>query len=63
MQIKSIQNNLHKKLNLRYGDNMKEEIYLTTFELINSYGFIKMMSIIWMPFTIAMILLYIYKKM
>ena len=42
---------------------MKEEVYLTTFELINSYGFIKMMSIIWMPFTIAMILLYIYKKM
>ena len=29
---------------------MKEEVYLTTLELISTSGFIKIMSIIWMPF-------------
>lgn len=44
---------------------MKQEIYLTTFEFINTYGFLKLMAIIWMPTVvyITMILLYMkYKR-
>lgn len=41
---------------------MKQEVYLTTFELIHAYGFLKLMSIIWMPFIIFMATIFIYKK-
>lgn len=41
---------------------MKEEVYLTTFELIHTYGFLKIMSIIWLPFIISMATIFIYKK-
>ena len=41
---------------------MKEEVYLTTFELIHTHGFIKIMSIIWMPTIIFMVTILIYRK-
>ena len=41
---------------------MKEEMYLTTFELLHTSGFIKLMSIIWMPFAMYLITVLIYKK-
>ena len=41
---------------------MKEEVYLTTFELIHTYGFIKIMSIIWMPLIVYLVTILIYKK-
>ena len=41
---------------------MKEEVYLTTFELIHTYGFMKLMSIIWMPLIMYLIATLICKK-
>lgn len=41
---------------------MKQEVYLTTFELLHTYGFLKIMSIIWMPFIISMATILIYIK-
>lgn len=41
---------------------MKQEVYLTTFELLHTYGFLKLMSIIWMPFIISMATILAYKK-
>ena len=41
---------------------MKEEVYLTTFELMHTYGFIKIISIIWMPFIIYLAAILTYKK-
>ena len=41
---------------------MKEEVYLTTFELLHTYGFMKLMSIIWMPFIMYMAFIFMYKK-
>ena len=41
---------------------MKKEVYLTTFELLHTYGFSKLMSIIWMPFIMSMATIFIYKK-
>lgn len=42
---------------------MKEEVYLTTFELMHTYGFIKIMSIIWMPLIVYLATILIYKKL
>ena len=41
---------------------MKEEVYLTTFELLHTHGFMKIMSIIWMPTIIFVATILIYKK-
>lgn len=41
---------------------MKEEVYLTTFELLHTHGFMKIMSIIWMPFIIYLATILTYKK-
>ena len=41
---------------------MKQEVYLTTFELLHTYGFFKLISIIWMPFIVSMTSILIYKK-
>ena len=41
---------------------MKQEVYLTTFELLHTYGFLKLMSIIWMPFIIFVATILTYKK-
>ena len=42
---------------------MKEEVYLTTFELIHTYGFWKIISVVWsIPITILTILFYIIKN-
>ena len=41
---------------------MKEEVYLTTLELLYTYGFIKIMSFIWLPFIIIMAAILIYKE-
>ena len=41
---------------------MKEEVYLTTLELLYTYGFIKIMSFIWLPFIITMAAILIYKE-
>ena len=41
---------------------MRQEVYLTTFELLHTYGVLKLMSIIWMQFSIAMATIMIYKK-
>ena len=41
---------------------MKEEMYLTTFELLHTSGFIKLMSIIWMPLAMYLITIWICKK-
>ena len=41
---------------------MKEEVYLTTFELMHTYGFIKIMSIIWMPLIVYLATILTYKK-
>ena len=41
---------------------MRQEVYLTTFELLHTYGFLKLMSIIWMPFIIFVATILIYKK-
>ena len=41
---------------------MKEEVYLTTFELLHTHGFMKIMSIIWMPTIISVATILIYKK-
>lgn len=41
---------------------MKEEVYLTTFELLHTHGLIKIISIIWMPFIIYLVTILIYNK-
>ena len=41
---------------------MRQEVYLTTFELLHTYGFLKLMSIIWMPFIIFVATILIYKN-
>ena len=41
---------------------MKEEVYLTTLELLYTCGFIKIMSLIWFPFIIIMVAILVYKE-
>ena len=41
---------------------MKQEVYLTTFELLHTYGFLKLMSIIWMPLIMYIIIAFTYSR-
>lgn len=41
---------------------MKEEVYLTTLDMMLTYGFFKVITIIWTPLFLVLLALFIYKR-